>query len=249
MIFREFDVVHDGRKTVCDVRIPEAEGKLPVIIFSHGYNCCKDDFEYYADYFADKGFIYVRLSFSGGSSRDTSGYPTTEMSVMTEREDLLAVFEEVCSWDEVDTTRIHLMGESMGGLVSALCAATLQDRIKGIVLLYPALCVVDDWKKMFDGKEIPEVIDFWNLQLGSCFMTDIMDLDVFGTISGYEGPVRLFHGTQDAVVPVDYSRRASKVYANCVYTELEKENHGFSAEGNNIMEPLAYEFILKNNEA
>ena len=60
------------------------------------------------------------------------------MSVLTEKADLEAVLEEVKQWDFVDTGSIYLMGNSQGGLVTALTAAEHKEEIRAVILIYPA---------------------------------------------------------------------------------------------------------------
>lgn len=50
-----------------------------------------------------------------------------------------------------------------GGFVSSLVAAELKDKIKNLIMLYPALCIPDNWQVNFPKEEdIPESYNFWN---------------------------------------------------------------------------------------
>jgi pimeloyl-ACP methyl ester carboxylesterase len=104
--------------------------KCPVVIFSHGFDGFKRDFRTSAKYYAGAGICGVCHGFCGGGRRDeVSGLSTTEMNHFTEMEDLISVIDEVTSWDWIDETKVFLLGSSMGGLVSAMTAEKLKDRI------------------------------------------------------------------------------------------------------------------------
>ncbi len=79
------------------------------------------------------------------------------MTVFTEKEDLFSVLNTVKAWQHVDSDGIFLFGGSMGGLVSALAAEERSEEIRGMVLLYPAFCVADNWNERFpDIDDIPK---------------------------------------------------------------------------------------------
>ena len=71
-----------------------------------------------------------------------------------------AVLEEVKQWDFVDADSIYLMGNSQGGLVTALTASEHREEIRAVILIYPAFCIYDDVHEMFDSpEEIPETMN------------------------------------------------------------------------------------------
>ena len=167
MQIQEFQIPHHGRCVDAVFYRPEAVHRFPVILFSHGYNGCKTDFDTSAAYFAESGIGAVCFTFCGGSLRDRSGFATTEMTLFTEKEDLYAVLDEVKAWECVDSENIFLFGASQGGMVSALAAEERGSDIRGLILLYPAFCIADDWKKRFPTREeIPDTQDLWGMPLG-----------------------------------------------------------------------------------
>ena len=135
------------------------------------------------------------------------------MTVFTEKEDLLAVIDFV--EQQKNTESIFLFGASMGGLVSALCAEEYADRIQGMILLYPALCVADDWNNRFSSvDDIPEIHQVWEVPLGKCFFETLRGFDVFEHIGKFKKDVLIIHGDKDSIVPLEYSTQANKIYTN-----------------------------------
>jgi len=240
---REIRIAHHGRTVYGKAYMPEDNKKHPLIIFSHGYNGHMDDFSESARFFCRQGYVAVCFTFCGGSMRDTSGYATSDMTLFTEVEDLKAVTAEAASWKEVDSDRIFLFGGSMGGLVSALTAAALQNDIKGLILLYPALCISDNWRKQYPlVEDIPEKLLFWDMVLGKDYFMTARELQVYDSIRKYTGKVLIMHGTADEVVPVSYGEQARDIYEDAEFYPFFGEGHGFSEEGNRRMEAMAYMF-------
>lgn len=223
---------------------PGEKGRFPLVIFSHGYNGSKEDFAISAKYFAENGIGAVCINFCGGSTRDTSGFPTTEMTLFTEKEDLNAVIDEVKTWSWVDSGNLYLFGASQGGMVSALAAEERSDDIRALLLLFPAFCIADDWNARFQRMEdIPDTEELWGMKLGRRFFETIRDFQIKDRIGRFSGKVLIMHGSDDPVVNLDYAVWASTQYANAVLEIFQGEGHGFSEEGNRRMEAMALYFI------
>ena len=119
----------------------ENNNGIPVII-SHGFFANQKRLKPYEKHLADKGYIVFTFDFCGGGLMSKSDGKFTDMSLDTEKQDLLCVIDYVSKLDYVDISKLILVGESQGGLVSCLVAAERQ--IDKLILLYPALCIPDD---------------------------------------------------------------------------------------------------------
>lgn len=244
MQIQEFQIPHHGRCVDAVFYRPEAAHRFPVILFSHGYNGCKTDFDTSAAYFAENGIGAVCFTFCGGSLRDRSGFATTEMTLFTEKEDLYAVLDEVKAWECVDSENIFLFGASQGGMVSALAAEERGSDIRGLILLYPAFCIADDWKKRFPTREeIPDTQDLWGMPLGRVFFESIHDFSIQREIGTFPKDVLIMHGTEDDVVPLSHSEWAASRYPNARLEIFQNEGHGFSENGDRRMEGMTMGFI------
>lgn len=107
--------------------------KYSMVILSHGFNGNGDDFSEYAAALVKNGIGACIFNFCGGSLRSKSDLSTTDMTVFTEKEDLLAVIDFIEK--QPATQSIFLFGASMGELVSALCAQECADKIQGMILI------------------------------------------------------------------------------------------------------------------
>ena len=192
----------------------------PVAIVSHGFMANLTTVRHYAHHLAELGFAAFCFDFNGGSAlRSQSDGATTDMSVLTEVDDLLAVVSFTQELTHVDASRMLLMGCSQGGFVSALVAAQLKEQVGGLALFYPAFCIPDDARagKMmfarFDPADVPGTFRCGPMRLGRRYVTDVQAMDPFAEIAPYPGHVLIVQGTKDRVVDPSYATRARDSYA------------------------------------
>ena len=211
------------------VFFPKDEEKHPAIILSHGYNGSHSDFIDDCRFFAQNGYVAYCYDFCGGSTRSRSSGRTADMSLLTEKSDLIAVINHFETMDNVDRSRIYLLGGSQGGLVSALAAEEVPQKVKAMALYFPAFCIPDDWRKKFPGgSAVPESLDFWGMTLGKDFLSGAVSMNVDETTGRYGGNVLIIHGDSDDIVPLRYSQEAVKRYPHAKLEVMPGERHGFS---------------------
>ncbi|MBO7069999.1 MAG: hypothetical protein J6W09_01750, partial [Bacteroidales bacterium] len=82
----------------------------------------------------------------------------------------------------------------------------------------------------FDPADPPEFVRCWGfMKLGREYLLSTQELDIFGTASAYNGPVRILHGTKDTIVPLWCSERYVETYGDKAELILiEGENHTIS---------------------
>ena len=242
---RELLFEHHGRAVRCDLVAPSGEGG-PLAILCHGFGGHRSDFDELARLLAGNGVGALSVGFCGGGTRDDSGFPTTLMSLDTEAEDLNAVLDGVLSGrvPGADPENVFLFGGSQGGMVSALVAAARPEDVAGLMLLFPAFCIPDDWNARFpDAAAVPERLELWGMALGRAYFEAARRIDVWKRIRAYDGPVAIWHGDADAVVNVDYARRAARVYPDAALEIFPGEAHGFSPAGDAKVRQAALAFV------
>lgn len=231
-----FGILHRPAKT---------EGKLPLVIISHGFGGTHEWGVPYAEALTQQGFLVYCFDFCGGGNYSQSDGTTDEMSIITERDDLKAVLQRLHSLPEVDCQHITLMGESQGGIVTALAAAEVEADIHDIILFYPAFSIpVDTHRRYPTRADIPDGGEIWGVKLGRIYAEDIYDLDPYATIALFQKPVLILHGDSDRIVPIAYGERAARTYKNVEYHVLNGVDHGFYGLPQWLAIQLVQEFLV-----
>lgn len=230
----EFTKDSDGITLRGTMLIPDdVEGPLPFVILSHGFNSSRNSCAKLAYAFGKNGIASVRFDFGGSGA---SGGKSNKMSVLTEVDDLKAIIAYVRSLEIADVDHIFLLGNSMGGLVTALTTLEVQDQICAVMMNYPALPLADSVRAghlmavNFDPNNIPKVLRPDGFAIGRMFVTDIIDLDFYADLDKITVDVLLMHGDQDDMVPISSSDRAAELIPNCTYIVMPGGGHGFEGE-------------------
>ena len=190
-------VEYDGISLYGKALIPDGDGPFPTVIYAHGAES-----DYKADMttlksLAMSGIACYTFDFYGWTSRSTGPQgvhwfhdvprgvdDSYEKKVLQQVEDMNAVIETVKGWDFVDTSRLYLIGSSMGGATVATAAVTHSDDIRGIVLEYPAINLNPD--AMVSGAPLDA--------------------------NGYTGSVLILQGTKDVIVSMEMSKNLTAYY-------------------------------------
>lgn len=215
--------------------LPDGEGPFPTILLSHGYNGIGKDFEKECKYYAEHGYVCFAHDFCGGSTRSKSTGKSTDMTVFTERDDLLCIFDHISSLPFVDQKNLFLFGGSQGGFVSTLVAECLKEKVRALGLYYPAYCIPDNWREKYPTLDnVPKEIPFWGLTLGNQFVESIHNFYPFKEFGSYQGNVFIIHGDKDEIVPIRYAEKAKVCYPSLQISVLSGEGHGFTPKGGKI---------------
>jgi hypothetical protein len=207
---------------------PDGIKKAPLLIVSHGIGSNHRSGIPYAEALTQLGYAVYCYDFCGGGRASKSDGKTSDMSIFTEEDDLAAVVEGFKNVKGIKKGKVTLLGISQGGMVSALYAGDNPKNVEELVLVYPALCIKDDWVTKYPSiTDMPEIDNSFGMSLGRAYVEGLYDLDVYGRISRYEGPVQIIHGDQDRLVPVSYSEKAHAAYKNSSFKVMPGAGHGF----------------------
>jgi uncharacterized protein len=116
---------------------------------------------------------------------------------------------------------VSLLGSSMGGYLAALYAAR-HPEVQRLVLMAPAFCFLQRWTSTVG----PEALDTWRTS-GSLDVFHygegrrvplgyqlVEDAEQYENYPDVRQPVLIFHGKNDAAVPVEYSEEFAKRHPN-----------------------------------
>ena len=225
--------------------IPHSKGPFPLLIFSHGYGYNMSYIE--PEKLALKGISVYQFDFCGGCPNSKSEGKSTEMSVMTEADELECVIEQLRNQDFVDKNRIYLSGCSQGAFVTIIVGERLQKNLKGLMLYCPAL-VIKDFEKMYlKGKNMPDTFRFGNMTIGRKYVDDVRDYDVYSAIKNIKIPFLFYHGDRDEMVNVEYAYKAQKYFSdNGKLIILKGSRHLLNFGNEDRLLNDTINFILKN---
>ncbi|MDO4285411.1 MAG: YqiA/YcfP family alpha/beta fold hydrolase [Eubacteriales bacterium] len=243
----ELTFERDGMMIYGELFYPDQKSPTATVIIGHGFGETYQSTEDDAEAFATAGIAAYVFDFCGGSPYSSSDGSMTEMSVLTERDDMEAVLDGLCSCTFVDAENIFLMGESQGGFVAALLAAKRPEDVRGLVLFYPALVIPDNARAQFDSADdVPETSRVFGMTVGRNYYTDILAMDPFAEISVYTGDVLIVHGDQDSIVPISYSSQAAEAYPSAELVTISGGGHGFYGTQLEMACADAVDFVVRH---
>jgi dipeptidyl aminopeptidase/acylaminoacyl peptidase len=198
------------------MNVPKGEGPFPVVIMLHGYAppeeyiSVNEDYDLpTADIFASRGYLVIHPDMRGFSATESEGEPFDNLFQTGLAIDVLNLIALVRAGGGVpgplamaDPARIGLWGHSLGGGV-ALRVITVSQDVRAAIL-YAALSgdERDNSPLMYDLSGDEEL--FQREQA-----VDPDTLDLISPIYHFEGitaAVKLYHGTDDTVVPVAWAQ-------------------------------------------
>ena len=229
---KEYDFDSNGKDIYARAFVPDVEGRVPLVIFSHGLGADARHEEEVQKTLAKAGIAVFSFEFAGGSSSSApmSEGLTTEMSVLTEVQNLKDAIRIASGLEYADPQKIYLMGSSQGGLVTALTAEEVTN-IAGLFLFYPAFSLPDDIRSSFPKlDEVPETFNLLGTKIGKKYITDIYDMDPYANLEKLGMPVHIFHGKDDNIVPLTASQKAMKRLKDARLTTLEDTGHALTPE-------------------
>ncbi len=213
----------------------ETDSAVPAVILFHGFTANRLEahrlFLKLSRALEAAGIASFRFDFAGSGESDGD---FSEMTVSSELRDANAILDFVRVHPRVNHARITVCGLSLGGLVASLLAARRSQEIERLVLIAPAGNFKQIALAMLEAnRDInpDSVFDYGGNPIGPAFAKEILTLDPYSSALGYNGPVLLVHGTEDARVPVSASERyLAEVYReNGQLVRIEGANHTFDS--------------------
>ncbi|MBQ0000783.1 MAG: alpha/beta fold hydrolase [Clostridiales bacterium] len=226
---REFYIDKDGFKIHAKLDFPEVQKeKMPLLILVHGLTGHMEEVHILkvAEIAVKSGYACLRVEMYGHGMSDGN---FCNHNIAQWVLDMAYVIDYAEKLDFVSD--IYLSGHSQGGLTSMLTAGLKGDKIKGLMPLSPAVCLIDCCKtgiwldgSSFDVVNIPEELHFWeDKYVTGNYVRVARSLRIEDAIAAYHGPVFLVHGTGDETVPVSDSINADKLYENSVLALIPED--------------------------
>ena len=241
----------NGRAIVLDIFAPQGSVKVPIIIFCHGYKGFKDwgAWNNLGSYFADNGigFLKFNFSFNGGTVEEPIDFPDLKAFSQNNYSKELDDLDSVLNWiqrsdqfpQQLDLSRIVLMGHSRGGGIAAL-AASNDKRIQKLI----TLAGVSDFEARFNiGSEefiawkrdgVKYVLNGrtkqnmpHDFQFYEDFKANAKRLNIERAVRSLNMPHLIIHGDADTSVSVDEAYNMAKWNPDAKLLIIKGANHVF----------------------
>ena len=229
---KEYTVKYGDKDLYGVISKPQNAGKRQgIVILAHGFGGTHHFAYAYFDALNRLGYQAYAFDFASGSPFSRSDKNTMNMSVLDQQRQLETVIEHFRRQPDIDPKRIVLLGESQGGLVSALTAASNQKKISRLVLVFPAFCIPYHWRAHYPTfDQVPDTTRLWRVPMGRQYFKEILDMDAFQLAKAYKKPVLIVHGDADQVVPYADSEKMQKLYKKATLHCIPGAGHGFNPE-------------------
>ncbi|MBW8050748.1 MAG: prolyl oligopeptidase family serine peptidase [Cytophagales bacterium] len=239
-----------GKRFGADARYIESQEKKPVIIFVHGFKGFKDwgHFNLMADYFAENGFVYIKLNLSHNGTSienpiefvDPEAFGTNNFSIELDDVGVLIdhLFEDDCAIPKIEMgiNKIFLTGHSRGGGLVIL-KANEDPRVKAIATLASVSTLgswpestVKQWKKdgvyyVYNSRTGQNMPLYY--QLAEDVQKNNKRLDVPAAANNLKQPMLIIHGSNDESVTVNAAYQLKKINHPAELFIIEDAGHTF----------------------
>jgi pimeloyl-ACP methyl ester carboxylesterase len=211
----------NGRKSLYELTTSSSHQEL--VVFVHGFMGFMDwgAWHLVRDFFTNAGFDFCRfnLSHNGGTPTEPFDFPDTEAfgqnTYSKELFDISSVLNHIESWHRT-FQKIHLIGHSRGGGMVLLAAQQWQQVSPlGQVCTWAAICDIarrfpngqelTQWQEtgirfVKNGRthqELPQAFELY-----ADYERNKMKLDIKAAAKAIGKRLHIFHGDQDAAVPI-----------------------------------------------
>lgn len=244
-VLKRIYIERDNERIYGSLCIPKySSSNLKLVILAHGFGVNHRSMIKYSRMLVKHGIASFTFDFLGGASSTYSDGDMENMSVITEVKDLKAVMEKIRELNFVDKDEIYLLGHSQGGVVCALFADKYEEDVKGLFLINPAFVLADMTKDADLPKKGEFVIKYDEIK-GRRYFLDGRKINLFDSFTNFKKNVLLFHGEDDKVVPLIYSKKARRAYDNAKLFIMKEEGHMLSDEAISKIIDIICEYIKK----
>ncbi|MGD1841509.1 MAG: alpha/beta hydrolase family protein [Thermonemataceae bacterium] len=221
MFYEEFTLHNaDGRPFSCDIRYPQGNEILPVIIFVHGFKGFKDwgHFNLLANTFAKSDLCFVKINLSMNGTTPT--HPTDFVDLeafgrQTYAQDLADIGTLIDHLHQEDTPyraqlnldKLYLLGHSRGGCV-CLLKAVAEPRVKAVATWASVSTADFAWNeariKEVEEKGVTYIANARTQQqmpLYASVHEEGETIDLAAQVAKLDVPALFIHGMQDTSQP------------------------------------------------
>jgi len=210
----------DGQKVVGTLEVPDAQtGPSPVVLLLHGFTGTRDElpvkdtddgvFKRVARQLSDAGYASLRIDFRGSGDSEGAWEDTTFSGQIA---DAIAAIDWLKDNEEVDGTKVSVLGWSQGGLVATHAVAS-RPEVKSTILWAPVTNPLATFSTLLGSETVataiagapdtPHTVKLpWGVDttLKGAFYQELPTTSPAAAIAEYEGPLLVIVGSRDTTV-------------------------------------------------
>lgn len=217
---------------------PATSGPMPTLVMPHGGPSSYDrfDFDWMAQYFANRGYLVVQPNFRGstGFGREFQRAGRGEWGGAMQ-DDITQGVKALAAAGMVDAERVCIAGASYGGYAALAGAVFTPELYKCVVAIAP----VSDLNMMLQEEKRSRGRDHWVVDYWEGLMADgdarrkkLRSISPANFAENVVAPVLLLHGNDDTVVPIAQSTKMRRALRNADKSveliQLKGEDHWLS---------------------
>lgn len=243
------------------MNIPKGEGPFPLIVLNHGFIAPSvytvgRGLKREQDFLARHGFAVLHTDYRGHGESDPS--PDTRMVYdagleysMDSANAINAVRQ--ARLPNVDSSRVGMLGHSLGGGVTLNIATAHPEMLDAAVLYAPVHS--DAWENFVRWRDMREEGDRTRALMGTREENPNLwnALSSLSALNAIDDPILLFHGTKDSDVPIEWSefleQKLMSLRKEIEFITYEGEKHEFVAQWEDFMERTVTFFAKHLSEA
>ena len=194
------------QRMVGDIHLPDNfAAPFPCVVTSHGYKSHRDSEKYFqiGYRFPLEGIAVLRFDHRGALNGESDGeFQDTTLSRRVE--DLLAAIDALDEVREIDSTRLGLLGSSLGGMD---VLAVSSERVKAKVAMatpFTFLPPSNEIKSAFTEKGYYQYPD--GSRINKEFYKDVKRHDLIERVRQTKCPLLIIHGDLDELVPRHHAK-------------------------------------------
>ncbi len=248
-------VLHRANKKsiVYDLFFEENAASKPLVIFCHGYKGFKDwgAWDLVAEAFAQQGYVFVKFNFShnGGTVEEPIDFPDLDAfarnNYSKEMDDLNDILDLITKTtfkyaDQIDPSKISLIGHSRGGGIRIL-KASQDHRITKLITWasvsdfstrFGSKESIEEWKKngvkyVINGRtkqHMPHLYQFYE-----DFQANADKLNIPNAVKSLSIPTLVVHAKGDDAVKFSEAEYIARLNSKIQLQAIEGSNHVFDA--------------------
>lgn len=207
------------------------EDEFPLVVIPHGGPWSRDywGLDWYAQYFATRGYVVLRVNFRGssgfGKKHIKEGMSSIDEIMIN---DIADATKYVINNKSISKDKVFIFGHSYGGYATYMELLKYPDIFAaGVAIAAPS--DIKEWMKVKKKEKSYFAYEVWESALGTKDSKFLNKISPINLVQDLNKPLLIFHGRNDQKVSVEQSesimKELEKYQKDAKLEILEKEGH------------------------